>query len=77
MKIDFAQYPEVILLDATYKLNDLQMPLYLMLVTDGNGESQVVMTCLTVTETEEAITQMNKTFKTHNPEWKKCKVCHD
>ena len=73
MKIDFAQYPEVILLDATYKLNDLQMPLYLMLVTDGNGESQVVMTCLTVTETEEAITQMIKTFKTHNPEWKNVK----
>ncbi|GFN81075.1 LOW QUALITY PROTEIN: Zinc finger swim domain-containing protein 1 [Plakobranchus ocellatus] len=35
-------YPEVVLVDATYKLNDLRMPLYLMLCVDGNGDNKVV-----------------------------------
>ena len=34
--------PELLLLDATYKLNDLRMLLYVLMVEDGNGESQVV-----------------------------------
>ena len=37
------RFPELLLLDATYKLNDLCIPLYvLMVVVDGNGESGVV-----------------------------------
>ena len=43
MKSNFASYPEVILVDATYKLNELRMPVYLMLVIDGNGQSEIVM----------------------------------
>ena len=42
MKKLFEQSPEVILVDATYKTNDLRMPLYLMLVIDSNGESEIV-----------------------------------
>ena len=42
MKATFRAFPELILIDATYKVNDLRMPLYLMLVVDGNGESEVV-----------------------------------
>ena len=34
--------PGLLLLDATYKLNDLRMLLYVLMVEDGNGESQVV-----------------------------------
>ena len=34
--------PELLLLDATYKLNDLRMLLYVLMVEDGNRESQVV-----------------------------------
>ena len=71
MKQDFAKFPDVILMDATYKVNNFLMPLYLMLVVDGNGESQVVMTCLTVLETSEAITRMVNCFKRHNPAWEK------
>ena len=37
MKYNFNCFPKVILFDATYKLNELRMPLYLMLVIDGNG----------------------------------------
>ena len=42
MKTTFEKFPEVILLNATHKTNDLRMPLYLMLTVDSNGESEVV-----------------------------------
>ena len=35
-------YPEVLFIDATYKLNDLRMPLYVLMAIDGNGESEIV-----------------------------------
>eukprot|EP00794_Sanderia_malayensis_P013300 gene13300-14673_t len=41
MKSTFAAYPELVLVDATYKLNDLGMTLYLLMVVDGNGESEI------------------------------------
>ena len=37
----FQAYPEVLMVDATYKLNDLRLPLFVLLVIDGNGESEV------------------------------------
>ena len=37
MKSYFASYPEVLMIDTTYKLNELRMPLYLMIVLVGNG----------------------------------------
>ena len=47
MKSVFDSYPEVILVDATYKLNNLRMPLYLMMCIDGNGEGEIVLMFLT------------------------------
>ena len=38
----YAAYPEVLLVDATYKLNELRMPVYLLLVIDSNGQSEIV-----------------------------------
>jgi len=64
MKYNFSCYPEVILFDATYKLNEFRMPLYLMLVIDGNGNREIVSMFLTSTETKSA---MNKAFKSTNP----------
>ena len=51
MKNIFASYPELLLIDATYKLNDLHMPLYVLMVVDGNGESEIV--CLWLTQFED------------------------
>ena len=42
MKYSFDCYPEFVLFDAIYKLNKLHMPLYLMLVIDGNRQSEIV-----------------------------------
>ena len=65
MKEDFRKYPDIILLDATY--NNCLMPLYVILCVDGNDASQLAMVCLTVSDTQEAITKMIQTFKKHNP----------
>ena len=74
MKSSFASYPEIIFIDATYKLNELRMPLYLMLVVDGNGQSEIVMVFIIAVETEIAITNLIQTFKTNNPRWAETRV---
>ena len=50
MKFNFQFYPEVLMVDSTYKLNNLRMPLYVMLIVDGNGQSEVASLCLTSLE---------------------------
>ena len=35
----------------TYKLNDLRMPLYVLMAIDGNGESEIV--CLWIVQSED------------------------
>ena len=64
MKSTFAAFPEVLLIDATYELTDLRMPVYLMMVVDGNGQSEIVCVFVTVLETEES---MNKMVEVFNP----------
>ena len=50
------------------------MPLYLMLIIDGNGQSEIVAAFLTTLETRETITAMVQAFKLHNPNWSHTKV---
>ena len=74
MKTTYAAYPKVLLVDATYKLNELRMPVYLMLGIDSNGQSEIIAVFLTSLETEEAIGDMIRAFKEHNPNWSSTKV---
>ena len=74
MKYNFHCYPEVVLFDATYKLNEFRMPLYLMLVIDGNGHSKIVSMFLTSTETKTAMTDMIEAFKSADQSWSKIGV---
>ena len=69
MKDTFKSYPEILFIDATYKLNDLRMPLYVLLTVDGNGESEMV--CLWIVQNEEKglITSLLLEFKKHNYNW--------
>ena len=62
------------MVDATYKLNELGMPLYLILIVDGNGQSEIVGLYLTSLETREAISEMVRWFKIPNPPWKSTRV---
>ena len=45
------------------------MPLYLMIVLDSNGQSEIVAVFLTSIETSVAISKMVKAFKAHNFNW--------
>ena len=50
MKATFSSYPELIMVGATYKLNEFCMPLYILIV-DGNGQSEITGVYLTSQET--------------------------
>lgn len=69
MKVTFRSYPELLFIDATYKLNDLRMPLYVLLAVDGNGESEVVCLWIVQCEDKETITSLLVEFKKHNDQW--------
>lgn len=63
MQQTFAAYLEIIILDATYKLNDLRMPLYVMLTVDGNGESEIVALWIVQTEDRDTLSDSPKLWR--------------
>ena len=73
LKSVHSSYPEVLLADATYKLTDLRMPVYIFMAIDGNGQGEIAIICLTALENEHAITTMVQAFKRSNPSWGKTK----
>lgn len=52
MKLSFKNFPEVILVDATYKTNNMRMLWYFILSVDGNGQSEIVALFLLTQEEE-------------------------
>ena len=74
MRETFEAYPELLCIDATYKVNDVRMPLYILLVQNGNGQSEVVCVWLVADETEEMISEMVNLFKEQNPKWNSVKT---
>ena len=67
-------YPELLCLDATYKLLELGLPTYIMLCEDSNGQSEIISVCLLVQEDATSMTWMVDAFKQHNQEWQKIRV---
>lgn len=47
------------------------MPLYIIIIIDGNGNSEIVATFLLAYETEVTLTKMIQIFKKENPCWQK------
>lgn len=70
----FSAYPEFVCLDATYKLLDLRLPVYLMIVEDSNGQSEIVAVCILVSEDSTSIAWMLETFKKKNCNWSSTRV---
>ena len=60
--------------DSTYKLLELRFPVYIFLVEDGNGQSEIAAVFLLLEETEVSIKAMIGVFKQHNPEWPSTRV---
>ena len=74
MKTVFAMYPELLMVDATYKLLDLNMPVYVLFTVDGHGLSEIIGLFIVAEETGVTIESAVECFKTHNPAWEKTKV---
>lgn len=70
----FSAYPELVCIDATYKLLELRFPVYVMLVEDGNGQSEIAAIFLLMEETESSISCMVNVFKKHNSNWESVRV---
>uniref|UniRef100_A0A8D8ZC59 Zinc finger SWIM domain-containing protein 3 n=1 Tax=Cacopsylla melanoneura TaxID=428564 RepID=A0A8D8ZC59_9HEMI len=71
MKNSFSAFPKLLLVDGTYCLNNLQMPLYIFLVINGNGKGEVACSFLLHEESSSNIANMVKTFKAANPDYNK------
>ena len=74
MKNVFAAYPKIVCIDATYKLIDLRFPVYIILVEDGNGQSEIAAVFLMPEETEESMSHMMNVFKRENSNWPSVRV---
>lgn len=67
----FDKYPEVVIFDATYKLNNRRMPLFIMLAIDGEGNSEIACLFFIRSESREALFPMMEHFKKEKPAWEK------
>lgn len=74
MRMCFDSYPEILFVDATYKLLELRFPVYILLVEDGNGQSEICAVFLLLDETEVSISSMVNVFKKHNSNWESVRV---
>ena len=74
MRTIYDSYPEILLFDATYKLTELRMPLYLLMAIDGNGHSEIVGLYLTVSENATSLQEMLQSFKKVNAAWVRTSV---
>ena len=74
MRNMYMEFPEVMLVDATYKLLDLRVPVYLLLVVDGNGLSEIIGLFLVEEESKEVISSIVNKFKEKNEAWSKTVV---
>lgn len=70
----YAHFPEILLVDVTYKLLDLRMPVYLLMCIDGDRLSEIVAMFIVAEETKDVIQASVDLFKKHNPSWDKTKV---
>lgn len=59
--------PEPVLVDVTYKLNNLglQMPVFVQLIVDGNGESEIISVFIASTEDFDTMKHLLNIFQGH------------
>jgi len=62
----FAAYGDTLLFDATYKVNNCNMPLHLPLVVDSNGRSQIVGVFLACNEEASTLSLQTESFARNN-----------
>ena len=67
MEEAFSAYPEIVCIDATYKLTEFRIPVYILLVEDGMGLSEIAGVALLATEDAESLQWLFDTMKLKNP----------
>ena len=67
----YEKFPEMLLVDATYKLIDLRIPVYLLLVIDGDGLSEIAELIILADDTRPVIESVVNIFKKYNHSWEK------
>ena len=65
-KDTFQAFPEILFIDATHKLNSLKMPLYVFLICDENGQSEIIPACLVTSEQRAIINEIIGTLQKYN-----------
>ena len=55
MKESFTTFPELICIDATYKLLELGIPVYVMVCIDSSGQTELMAASILVTENAQSI----------------------
>ncbi|CAI6376408.1 unnamed protein product [Macrosiphum euphorbiae] len=63
MKRNFEAYPEIVLLDGTYKLLNFNGVVYLFIVEDSIGSSEIIAVGILVGEIKEYVNWLISTFK--------------
>lgn len=74
MKKVYSAYPEIIFSDATHNVNDRNMPLEVIMVADGEGESQIVALFIIRSESAAVTRQMFEIFTAENQATDKLQV---
>lgn len=67
MKKYFDSFPDLVMFDGTYSLNERRMPLIIILVIDGNGESQIAGFFIVKSENAAILNYLFTEFKKENP----------
>ena len=67
MKSNIAAFPEIALIDGTYKIFRLGYTLVLITNIDGNGQTEIVVVFIMADETEETFRWCLNRFKNENP----------
>ncbi|XP_031330058.1 uncharacterized protein LOC116161019 [Photinus pyralis] len=69
MKSTMNAFPEFLAVDATYKLLKIGLPVFLIIVEDGNCQTEIVGVCILASEGRQSFTWFLETFKSENPAW--------
>ena len=63
------KFPEILLIDVTYNVNGVGMPLYCPMVEDGFGHGRAVHYAATTEEDTEHLQKIVQSFKDENSAW--------
>lgn len=70
----YERYPEIVFFDATHKLNNLDLALFIKLCLDRNGISEIINIFICKSESRESIGSMLDVFKSLNPASSETKI---